>query len=84
MNDPVFDNSYKGLCIMCELPVAAGRKTCSENCHDEFVKFLEKKFGATKKVVDITTGIAYNVTTRDIIERGLTWEDLKKYPAWEG
>jgi hypothetical protein len=83
MTDPAFDNSSKGLCIMCGLPVTDGRKTCSERCHEEFIKFAEKTFGVTKKVVDITTGITYNVPTRDIIEIGLDWKDLKKYPNLE-
>ena len=84
MNDSIFDNASKGLCIICSLPVKVeGRMTCSEKCHDEFIKFGEKKFGITKKVVDITTGIAYQIPTKDIIEKGLTWKDLTKYPVWE-
>lgn len=59
------------------------RLTCSEKCHDEFVKILEKEFGTVKKVTDETTGVGYRIPTRDIIERGLTWQDLPKYPRWE-
>lgn len=83
MEKPTFDNSGKCLCIMCGLAVTAGRMTCSEKCHDEFIKFGQKKFGVKKKVVDITTGIAYSVPTRDIIEIGLAWKDLAKYPVWK-
>jgi hypothetical protein len=84
MNDPTFDNSTKGLCIVCSLPVTVGsRLTCSEKCHDKFVKFSEEKFGITKKIVDVTTGIAYRVPTRDLIEKGLAWKDLTKYPVWK-
>lgn len=84
MNESIFDNACKGLCIICGLPVTvSGRMTCSEKCHNEFIKFGEKKFGMTKKVVDVTTGIAYKVPTRDIINRGLSWRDLRKYPQWE-
>jgi hypothetical protein len=83
MEKPVFDNSGKGLCIMCGLSVIAGRMTCSEKCHDEFIKFCEKKFGIKKKVVDITTGIAYSVPTRVIIEKGLEGKDLINFPAWK-
>lgn len=60
-----------------------GRLTCSEKCHDTFVKKLEKEFGAVKMVIDDTTGMAYKVPTKDIIERGLTWQDLHKYPQLE-
>lgn len=81
--DAIFDNSSKGLCIMCSLPVTIGRMTCSEKCHDEFIKFGEKKFGTTKKIVDMTTWIAYRVPTRVIIEKGLAWKDLTKYPVWK-
>jgi len=59
-----------------------GRVTCSEKCHDRFVKKLEMEFGEVKQVIDSTTGIAYKVPTRDIIERGLIWQDLPKYPQW--
>jgi len=59
-----------------------GRLTCSAECHEKFVKELEEEFGDVKKVIDQTTGIAYRVPTRDVIERGLTWQDLPKYPQW--
>lgn len=84
MDNAIFDNAGQGLCIICSLPViVGGRLTCSEKCHDEFVKFGEKKFGVTKKVVDMVTGIAYQVPTKDIIEKGLAWKDLTKYPVWK-
>lgn len=59
-----------------------GRLTCSEKCHEEFVKRLEKEFGAAKKVVDQVTGTVYKIPTRDLIEKGLTWENLHRYPVW--
>jgi len=84
MEGSIFDNASQGLCIICSLPITvSGRMTCSEKCHDEFVKFGEKKFGITKKVVDATTGISYKVPTNDLIEKGLTWKDLRKYPVWK-
>jgi hypothetical protein len=83
MNESIFDNVGKGLCVICSIPVkVASRMTCSEKCHDEFVKLGEKKFGATKKVVDTTTGVSYSVPTKDIIEKGLAWRDLRNYPVW--
>ena len=83
VNGSILDNYGKGFCIICSLPVTAGRITCSEKCHSEFIKFGEKKFGITKKVVDASTGISYKVPTKDIIEKGLAWKDLIKYPIWK-
>lgn len=80
--DPIFGNDSKGLCVICNAPAVPGGITCSEYCHKEFVKFCEDKFGKVKKVVDQTTGVQYKVPTSDIIERGLAWEDLTKYPVW--
>lgn len=59
-----------------------GRITCSKECHEKFVKSIEREFGEVKKVIDDTTGIVYRVPTRDIIEKGLTWNDLYRYPQW--
>lgn len=83
MKSSILDNANKGLCIVCGMPTIEGRITCSERCHEEFIKFGENKFGIAKKVIDATTGIAYKVPTRDIIERGLAQQDLAKYPFWE-
>jgi len=43
---------------------------------------LEREFGIYKKVVDIETGKSHRVPTRDIIEKGLRYQDLKSYPEW--
>lgn len=84
MSEPVFGNVSKGLCVVCNSPVKVeGYWTCSKKCHDEFLRFGIRKFGDAKKVVDITTGTAYKVPTKDIIEKGLAWEDLTKYSVWE-
>lgn len=82
--ESIFDNANKGLCVICNTPITiVGRMTCSEKCHEEFIKLGDEKFGITKKVIDTTTGIAYKIPTRDIIEKGLAWKDLTKYPIWE-
>lgn len=81
MQDTMIVDVKSKCCSVDVQPV--GRITCSEKCHDEFVERLEKGFGEEKKVVDSTTGIAYRVPTKDIVERGLTWKDLPKYPVWE-
>ncbi len=33
-------------------------------------------------MVDTVTGKAHRVPTRDIIEKGLKYRDLKNYPEW--
>lgn len=43
---------------------------------------MEREFGIYKRVVDIETGKTHRVSTRDIIEKGLRHQDLKKYPEW--
>lgn len=60
-----------------------GRITCSEKCHEDFVAACEDKFGKVKKIIDETMMIAYKVPTRDIIEKGIKWEDLSGYPLWD-
>jgi hypothetical protein len=80
--ESIFDNTTKGICVICNMHILTrGRMTCSENCHEKFVKICEEEFGIAKKVIDDTTGIMYKVPTRDIIEKGITWRDLTKYPT---
>lgn len=88
MNDVKLENADKGLCVICDKPTEEfapfkNKMTCSEDCHEKFVKFCEEQFGTTKKVVDSTTDITYRVPTREIVENGLKWEELPKYPRWE-
>jgi len=56
--------------------------TCSDECHQELVRCLIAEFGEFKKVVRMSTGIAYRVPTRDIIESGIRDESLDQYPVW--
>lgn len=70
-------------CIICKTrPIVTGT-TCSRECHEVFVKLCEDAFGVFKEVTDIETGISYKVPTRDIIEKGLNYNNLPKYPLWE-
>jgi hypothetical protein len=70
-------------CAVCGKPYVNGRLyTCSEGCHHKLVDELVEEFGESKKVVD-AEGTAHQVPTREILERGLKYEDLKKYPKWE-
>lgn len=57
--------------------------TCSDECHEELARRLIAEFGEFKKVVRQSTGLAYRVPTRDIIEPGLREEELDRYPPWE-
>jgi hypothetical protein len=70
------------LCLICGASCPEGRVTCSEECHENLVYTLENEFGIYKKVVDIETGKTHKVPTRDIIEKGLKYRDLKNYPEW--
>jgi len=73
-----------GICVICGKLYEQGRLlTCSDECHEELVKRLIFEFGEFKKVVRMSTGVAYKVPTRDIIERGLREQDLDRYPLWE-
>jgi len=71
-------------CLICHQVYEGGRElTCSDQCHEELVKQLVAEFGEFKKVVRMTTGVAYKVPTRDIIEHGVKEQELDRYPLWE-
>lgn len=70
-------------CLICGRSCPPGRVTCSDDCHERFVHDCEQMFGAYKKVIDLETGRAHRVPTREIIEKGLRQVDLKNYPEWE-
>jgi len=71
-------------CCICDREYESGRElTCSNECHEELGKRLIARFGEFKKVVRQSTGIAYKVPTRDIIEKGIREQDLDRYPVWE-
>ena len=71
-------------CVICNKFYEQGREmTCSDECHDELALLLIATFGEFKKVVRQSTGIAYRVPTRDIIERGIWEQELDQYPRWE-
>ncbi|KKL78846.1 hypothetical protein LCGC14_2020730, partial [marine sediment metagenome] len=57
--------------------------TCSDQCHEDLTRRLIARFGEFKKVVRQSTGVAYKVPTRDIIERGVREQDLDQYPIWD-
>lgn len=57
--------------------------TCSDQCHPELVQRLIAEYGEFKKVVRLSTGVAYKVPTIDIVEKVLTEQALDQYPLWE-
>jgi hypothetical protein len=70
-------------CVVCGTPFEAVNKvTCSQECHDKFVRMMEFKYGPTKKIIRETTGEAFRVPVRDIIEKGVREQDLDQYPKW--
>ncbi len=74
----------KSRCVICQELYEVGRGlTCSDECHEELVRRLIARFGEFKKVVRASTGIAYRVPTRDIIEKRIREQDLDQYPVWE-
>lgn len=82
--EPNLSNINKGICIICNGPKDnITYMTCGQKCHDIFIEFCEKKFGESKRVIDIHTGISHMVPTRDIIEKGLRHDNLKNYPIWK-
>ena len=57
--------------------------TCSVECHNELVESLIKENGKYKLVTNAETGKTHKVPTRDIIEFGINFADLEKYPTVE-
>lgn len=73
------------ICVICGKFYTDGREsTCSQGCHDVLVDRLVDQLGEFKKVVRMSTGVAYKVPTRDILEKSINEQDLDQYPLWEG
>lgn len=71
-------------CVICQNLYEPGREmTCSDGCHEELISHLIAEFGEFKKVVSMSTGIAYRVPTRDIFDLGIKEQELDQYPIWE-
>lgn len=70
-------------CLICGGLAPTGRATCSAAHHEQLVAKLEEHYGKFKKVVRASTGAAFAVPTRDIVERGLNETELDRYPRWE-
>lgn len=72
------------ICVICGNIYTEGWWfTCSQTCHGELINHLIARFGEFKKVVRMSTGVAYKVPTRDILEEGIQEQYLDQYPLWE-
>lgn len=71
-----------GRCVICGKQCPLYLITCCDEHHEQLIYELEQEYGVFKKVTDSTTGKSYKVPTRDIVEVGLKWADLKKYEEW--
>lgn len=58
-------------------------KADCDQSREQLIQKLIARFGEFKKVVRMCTGVAYKVTTREIIEKGIREQDLDRYPLWE-
>ncbi len=56
--------------------------TCSEECHSKFVEKMLAEFGNYKKITDEDSGLSYKVPTKQIVEEGITQDQLKNFPFW--
>jgi len=50
---------------------------------EQIISRLIEQFGEFKKIVRMSTGEAFKVPTRDIIEKGIREQELDNYPKWE-
>jgi hypothetical protein len=71
-------------CVVCGASYSGGRElTCSDACHEELANRMVSIYGEFKKIIRASTGEAFKVPTRDIIERGVREQELDQYPRWE-
>jgi len=57
--------------------------TCSVECHSKFVEKMLEEFGEYKKITDNVSGLTYKVPTKQIVEEGITQDQLKDFPLWD-
>lgn len=58
------------------------KMTCSDFCHNEFVRLLIIQKGKYQKVIDGETTLAHKIPTRILIEKGIQQKDVFKFPLW--
>jgi protein-arginine kinase activator protein McsA len=83
------DEAYKAhalRCVVCSAEYNGQFKfglTCCQECHDRFLNYMVFRYGEFKRVIRQSTGEAFKVPVRDIIEHGIKEQDLDRYPKWE-
>ena len=71
-------------CCICGQPYIPGRDmTCSDVCHEALISRIIAQVGEFEKVVRASTGEAFKVPTRDILEKGVEECELDQYPEVE-
>ena len=85
MSCPVCESGAEGkeLVRVIARAMDGNKITCSEACHELLVACLEGRFGTHKRCVRMSTGEAFRVPVRTIIEVGIREGDLDKYPRWD-
>ena len=85
MSCPICESGAEGkeLLPVIVAAVRGNKITCSPACHERLVACLEAEYGTHKQCVRISTGEAFRVPLRDIIEKGLREQDLDQYPHWD-
>ena len=79
LGNNMFD--IKSKCCNADV-ISHRRQTCSDECHKKLITEMTKEFGEFKKITDIESGIAYKVPTKDIVEKGIQYEELPRYQRW--
>lgn len=68
--------------VCCNFDVTNNKSiTCSVQCHKDLVDVMIKESGEFKMITDIHTQKTHKVPTRDIIEFGINYSDLGRYPT---
>lgn len=80
----VKDDIYDIKSVCCNFDVDNNQSvTCSVQCHQSLVDIMVKEKGEFKLVTDIHTLKTHKVPMRDIIEFGIKYSDLAKYPTMD-
>ena len=79
----VIDDIYDIKSVCCNFDVINNQSiTCSVQCHQSLVGIMIKENeGEFKIITDIHTGKTHKVPMRDIIEFGIDYSDLARYPT---
>jgi len=80
----VTDDTFDVKSTCCNFDVDNNQSiTCSVQCHQLLVNIMIKEKGEFKMITDIHTKKTHKVPLRDIIEFGIKYDDLGKYPIMD-